>query len=107
MEHLIDVDEQYCPIICLEVLRKTKNNFSYDILLPSRELDSEPLSSLPRPDRLWGPPSLLCIEYKVLFPWKVKGRGVRLTTHQHLASRLKNAWRYTSTLRVRLHGVVL
>jgi len=26
-------------------------------------------SSQPRPDQLWGPPSLLCNWYRVLFPW--------------------------------------
>jgi len=30
-----------------------------------------------------------------------------VTTHLHLVPSLKNAWRYTSTLPIRLHGMVL
>jgi hypothetical protein len=36
-----------------------------------------------------------------------KRRGVKLTTHLHLVPRSKNAWSCTSTLPIRLHGVVL
>jgi hypothetical protein len=32
---------------------------------------------------------------------------VKLTAHFHLVLRSKNAWSYTSTLQIRLHGVVL
>jgi len=41
------------------------------------------ISSVARPDRLWGPPSLLG-----LFPWGGNGRGVKLTTHLHVMPRL-------------------
>jgi len=34
------------------------------------------------------------------------GRGVKQTTHLHLVPRSKNAWIYTSTSPMRLHGVV-
>jgi hypothetical protein len=54
-----------------------------------------------------GPSSLLSNEYRRLFPWEQIDRGVKLTTHFHLVSRLKNAWRYTFTPPKRLHGVML
>jgi hypothetical protein len=37
----------------------------------------------------------------------VKRLGMKLTTHLHLESRPENAWSYTSTPSIRLHGVVL
>jgi hypothetical protein len=42
-----------------------------------------------RPDRPWGPPSILHNGYRV-FPGGKRGRGVALTTHPHLAPRLGN-----------------
>ena len=41
-----------------------------------------------RPDRPWGPPSLLYNGYRV-FPGGKVGRGVALTTHPLLAPKLK------------------
>jgi hypothetical protein len=43
------------------------------------------------PDRLRGPPSLLCNGYRV-FPGGKGGRGVMLTTHPLLVSRLRKSW---------------
>jgi hypothetical protein len=51
-----------------------------------------------RPDRLWGPPSLLCNGYQ-------GGRGVMLTTHPHLVLRLRMSRSYTSSHPMRLHGM--
>jgi hypothetical protein len=64
-------------------------------------------SSLPRPERLCGPPSFLSNEYRGLFPWGWSDRGVKLITHLHLVQRSKNEWSYTFTPPIRLHGVVL
>jgi hypothetical protein len=38
-------------------------------------------SSPHRPDRFWGPPSLLSNGYRELFPRGYSGRGVKLTSH--------------------------
>ena len=40
-----------------------------------------------RPDRTWGPPSLLFIGYRV-FPGGRGGRGVGLTPHPHLVPKV-------------------
>jgi hypothetical protein len=49
--------------------------------------DWEFFSSPLRPDRLRGPPNLLCNGYQGLFPLEQSGRGVKLTTHLHLVAR--------------------
>jgi hypothetical protein len=41
------------------------------------------------------------------YPGGKAARGVKLTTHLHLAPRSKNAWSYTSAPPTRIHGVVL
>jgi hypothetical protein len=41
------------------------------------------------------------------FPGGKAAGGVKLTTHLYLEPRSKNAWSYTSTPPIRLHGVVL
>jgi len=64
-------------------------------------------SSPPRPDRLWGPPSLLSNEYERLFPWGVE-RSAREADHSPLSSAEdRNTWSYISTPPIRLHGVML
>jgi hypothetical protein len=57
----------------------------------------------PRPDRPWGPPSLLFNGYGV-FPG-VRGRGVALSTHSHLALRLKKEQSYKSVPPLGLRGL--
>jgi hypothetical protein len=42
-----------------------------------------------RPDHLRGPPSILSIVYRGLFPRWSSGRGVKLTIHLHLVSKSK------------------
>ncbi len=49
-----------------------------------------------RPDRPWGPLSLLYNGYRVFCGGKEAG-GVALTTHPYLAPRLKEEYSYTST----------
>jgi len=57
-----------------------------------------------RPDRSWGPPSLLYNVYG-FFPRGKSGRGVALTTHPYLAPRLKKEQSYTSTPPLDLRGL--
>jgi len=56
--------------------------------------------SPPRPDRLWDPPSLLFNCTRALF-LGVKRPG------REASAEVKNAWSYTSTPPISLHGVVL
>ena len=59
-----------------------------------------------RPDRPWGPPSLLYDGYLVSFPAvKRPGRGV--DHPPHLVPRLKKEYSYTSTPPLGLHGLFL
>jgi hypothetical protein len=44
---------------------------------------------------------------KGVFPRGKSGWGVKLTTHPHLVPRSKNAWSYTSTPPIHIHGMVL
>jgi hypothetical protein len=58
------------------------------------------------PARLWGPPSLLSNGYEGAVPLRVK-RLQREAGHSPPSSaEVKNAWSYTSTPTIRLHGVV-
>jgi hypothetical protein len=53
-----------------------------------------------RPDRPWGPPSLLCNGYRVFPGGKVAGHP------PHLAPRLKKEYIYTSTPPLGLRGLL-
>jgi hypothetical protein len=59
-----------------------------------------------RPDRFWGPPSLLSNGYQGLFFLGVKRLGSE-ADYSPSSAEVKNAWSYTSTPPIRLHGVVL
>jgi hypothetical protein len=50
-----------------------------------------------RPDRSWGPPSLLYNGYRGPFPGVKRGLGVTLTTHPHLVPRSRMIRSYTSS----------
>jgi hypothetical protein len=49
--------------------------------IPGR--DKRFFSTLQRPDRLWGPPSLVSYGYRRLLPRGYSSRGVKRTTHLH------------------------
>jgi hypothetical protein len=53
-------------------------------------------SSPCRPDRFCGPPILLSNGYRGLFPRRLSGRGVKLTTHLQIAV-VKKIWIYRSS----------
>jgi len=88
-----------------------------------QEFDSrqmkEFLSSPPRLERCWGPPSLLSNAYWGLLPREWSDWVMKLTTHLHLGTEAKNMWSYTSTPQyvsmawfllkhsILLHGVVI
>jgi hypothetical protein len=71
-----------------------------------QELRWEFLSSPPRPDLLWVPPSILKNGYRGLPPG-IKRSGSEGDQSPPYTAEVKNAWNYTSTPSVRLHGVML
>jgi len=64
-------------------------------------------SVTPRPDRLWGPPSPLSNGYCGLFSQGVKRLWCEAYHCLLSSAEVKNAWSYTSTPPLRLHGVAL
>jgi hypothetical protein len=68
---------------------------------------SEFFSSPPRPDRLWGPPILLSNGYKGFFFLGLRRPGCGALHSSPSSAEVKNAWSYTSTPPICLHGVVL
>jgi hypothetical protein len=58
----------------------------------------------PRPDRLWDPSSLISNWYWEIFTSEVKRSGREA---DHSLSSSANAWNYTSTPPINLHGVGL
>jgi hypothetical protein len=55
------------------------------------------ISSPLRPERLWGPPTLLSNGYQRLFPWGVKRPGREADNSPPSSAEVKKAWSYTST----------
>jgi hypothetical protein len=79
-------------------------NFSNDRWFESRQ--GWDFFSPPRPDRPWGPPSLLSNSYQELFHWGIKQPGHEAGHPPPPSAVVKNAWSYISTPPIRLHGVV-
>jgi len=73
-------------IMTIYNLRKTSNK-KFIFLTCQLCFHSSP-SSLPHPDQLWGPPSLLSSGYQVFSPQRQSCQGMKLTTHLHLVIRL-------------------
>jgi hypothetical protein len=63
--------------------------------------------SPPRPERHWGPPSLLSSGYRGALSLGVKRPGREADHSPSSSAEVKNAWSYTSTPPIRLLGVVL
>jgi hypothetical protein len=65
------------------------SDWTNGVWFPTGEVKGrEYISSLPCPDQLWCPPSLLSSAQQSFFTHKWSGRGVKLTTHLHLETRL-------------------
>jgi hypothetical protein len=51
---------------------------------------------------------ITCTLHQIFLRWSYQGGwSIKLTTHRRIVLRSKNAWSYTSTPSIRLHGVVL
>jgi hypothetical protein len=83
----------------------TDNKLDYQGSIPSRgwEFFSSPLC----PDRLWGHPSLLSNGYQGALSSGVKWLGREADHSPPPSTEVNNAWHYTSTPSIHLHGVVL
>jgi hypothetical protein len=64
-------------------------------------------SSPPPPDLLWGPPILLSNGHQGGLSLGVKRPGREADHSPPTSAKVQNAWSYTSTPSIRLHGVVL
>jgi hypothetical protein len=60
-----------------------------------------------RPERLWGPPSLLSNGYQEGLSLGAKRPGREADHSPPSSAEVKNAWSYTSTPPLHLHGVEL
>jgi hypothetical protein len=64
------------------------------------------ISSPPHPGRMWGPPSHLNKGYRRLL-LGVRRSGLEADHSTPSGAEVRNAWNYSSTFPIRLHGVVL
>jgi hypothetical protein len=76
------------------------------VQFPARGGGWEFFSSPPRPERLWGPLSLLFNAYRLFFSPGVKRPGREADHSPPSSDEVKNEWSYT-TPPIRLHGMVL
>jgi hypothetical protein len=81
------------------VVGKVAGRSGFQGSIPGR--DCEFFASPPRPERLWGPTSLLSKGYQ-----GIKRPGLVVDHPPPSSAEVKNAWSYSSTPPIRLHGVV-
>jgi hypothetical protein len=92
-----------CGIYLAKVLLKRNFDAMLNVDIFVNNSWQEICVSAKRPDRLWGPSSLLWV--LSFFPGVKRPGAEVFSTHLHLVPRFKTDWGYISAFRIGLHGV--